>query len=191
MKIDKEWLENHEACNKGIKWFNSQKETNPIKIIQQFIEKKHLDWANWLIVRIMNYKQCVSYAIYAAEQVLNIYEIKYFDKRPRKAIEAAKECLKIKNAANAAAAAAAAAAYAAAAAAYAAAYAADTADAYAYAAAAAAANAAYAAAAAAANAAYAVYAGNAAAYAAYAGNAAAYAIIKIKILNYGLKKIGK
>ena len=96
----------------------------------------------------MNKKQAVQYAIFAAEQVIDIYEGKYpNDKRPRNAIEAAKAYLKnpskeTKADAYASAAADAYPAYAAAsyaddAAAYAAACAADAADAatYAYAAA--------------------------------------------------------
>ncbi len=43
----------------------------------------------------MTYKQYVSYAVFAAEQVLDIFENKYpDDKRPRKAIQAAKKCIK-------------------------------------------------------------------------------------------------
>jgi len=131
-------------------------------------------------VRVMTYKQYVSYAIFAAEQVIDIYEKKYpKDTRLRAAIAAAKKCIKDPSDGNKKAAAAYdadAAAYAAAydadAAAYAAAYAAYAADA-----------AAYAAYAAAYDAAYAAYAADAAAYAA---DAAADAM-RLKILEYGLK----
>ena len=42
----------------------------------------------------MEYTQYVSYAVFAAEQVLDIFEHKYpEDKRPRAAIEAAKKCI--------------------------------------------------------------------------------------------------
>ena len=106
--------------------------------MEKLIKEKHLDWANWTIVRVMDYKQYVSYAVFAAEQVIQIYEKKYpDDKRSREAIEAAKKCIKNpseknKKAADAAADAAAhAAAYAAAhAAAYAAAHAAADAAAH-------------------------------------------------------------
>jgi hypothetical protein len=124
----------------------------------------------------MKRKQYLKYAVYAARQVLNIYEKEYpNDDRPRKAIEAAKKCIKNDTEKNrdAAYAAYAAAAAAAAAASYAA---------YAASAAAAASDAAYAAnAAASADAAYASYAA--------ADYAAAYARknMKIKILNYGIK----
>ena len=176
MKLTLEWLKEKGACDEGVKWFASQKETDLIKLCKLAIRKKDdnlLSWANWTIVRCMNYKDYVSYAIFSAEQVLDIFEKKYpDDKRPRLAIEAAKKCIKDpsvenKKAAAAYAAADAAAAYAAAAYAYA--YAA--AAAYAYAAAAAAA------------AAY--------AYAAAAADAAAYTDVRlkmrIKILEYGIK----
>lgn len=94
MKITKEWLEERKACSSGTDWFLAQEETDGIKVVKQLIQIKRLDWANWLIVRIMDYKQYVSYAVYAAELVLPIYEKKYpEDKRPRNAIEAAKKCI--------------------------------------------------------------------------------------------------
>jgi hypothetical protein len=94
MKIAEEWLREKNACKDGIRWFLNQKETDPAKIIKQFVKKEeHLDWANWLIVRIMSYKQYVSYAVYAAEQVLHIFEDKFPDDRPRRAIKAAKKCV--------------------------------------------------------------------------------------------------
>jgi len=134
------------------------------------LDIQHYDWANWLIVRVMERKQYLAYAIFSAEQVIGIYETQHpSNDRPRKAIEAAKRVLENdtpENRANAWAA-------------YAAAYAA-AADAEA------AAWAAYAAA----YAAYAAYAAGAAAYAAYA---AAYARIEkqTRILNYGMGLLEK
>jgi len=171
MKITKEWLQKKDACQEGIDWFCNQKEIDSIVLIKKSIkEKLHLDWANWLIVRTMKYKQYVAYAIYAAEQVIDIYEKKNpEDDRPRRAIEAAKKCLKKKTKK--------AAAYAYAAYAYAADAAAYAADAAAYAAAAAAAV-------------YVdAYAADAAAYAAYAVDAKRKKL-QIKILNFGLKLLG-
>ena len=95
MKITKEWLAEKSACSEGCKWFLSQKETDAVKVLKKLIKEKHLDWANWTIVRVMDYKQYVSYAVFAAEQVIQIYEKKYpDDKRSREAIEAAKKCIK-------------------------------------------------------------------------------------------------
>ena len=129
MKITKEFLESKNACRQGLEFVikNNFIGLEDVDFINGLIKKEKLNWANWLIVRVMDYKQYVSYAIFAAEQVIDIYEKKHpKDKRPRNAIEAAKKCLKNptdKNkaaAADAAADAAAYAAYAADAAAYAA-----------------------------------------------------------------------
>ena len=144
--VTREFLTSHKACKSAMKWVTENKliGLHEIDFIKKLMESEKYSWANWLIVRLMNKTQKVQYAIFAAEQVIDIYEKKYPDDlRPRKAIEAAKSyldnpCKKTKAYAaayvdDAAAAAAAAAAaddddaYAAAAAAYAAAAAADAA----------------------------------------------------------------
>ena len=98
MKLSKEWLKEKDACPEGIVWFENQEETDGIKVLEKLMfydEKEKYHWANWLIVRILTKKQRVQYAIYAAEKVLHIFEEKYpDDKRPRKAIEAARNYLK-------------------------------------------------------------------------------------------------
>jgi hypothetical protein len=202
MKVTLKFLQQQNACQDGINSFKEVygKSAELKDIILYAIKSKkrnYLSYCNWLIVRKMSKKQGIQYAIFAAEQVINIYEKKYSeDKIPRKAIEAAKLVLKknnkenrikAKDAANAAYdaydAAYAAAAYAAYDAAYAAA--ANAANAAAYAAY----DAAYAAAA---------NAANAAAYAAYDAYDAAYdaanaAGIKMqsKIILNGIKIIYK
>ena len=94
MKITKNWLEEKNACREGINFFISQKETESLIILKNLIEQKKLNWANWLIVRTMTYKQYVLYAIFSAEQVINIFEKKYpTDNRPRNAIKQAKKCI--------------------------------------------------------------------------------------------------
>jgi hypothetical protein len=153
LKLTLKWLNEQGACKDGVQWWKEHKTNDPIKAIKGLMNGNRFDYANWLIVRLMTHEQQIKYAIFAAEQVIGIYEKQYSkDDRPRKAIEAAKEYLthpdkKHKAAAYAAAYAATYAAYAAYAAADAATYAAAAAT-YAYAAAAAAAAAANAAAAA-------------------------------------------
>ena len=95
MKITLEWLKEKNACSEAVQaWQEKGCEPDPIKIISLAMEMNRFDWANWLIVRVMSYKQYVSYAVFAAEQVIDIYEKKYpDDKRPRNAIEAAKKCI--------------------------------------------------------------------------------------------------
>ena len=101
MEITKEWLTEKSACSEGVKWFNAQKETDAVKVLKKLIKEKHLDWANWTIVRVMNYKQYVSYAVFAAEQVIDIFEKKYpTDKRPRDAINFAKKYIDTPSAEN-------------------------------------------------------------------------------------------
>ena len=147
-----EQLEKLHACADGLEWYKKQGTTDLCLLVKNAIKDglPAMRYANWGITRLMTHEQKTAYAIFAARQVLPIFEKKHpKDERPRRAIEAAEKWLKQpteanKRAANAAANAAAAAAAAYAAAADAAAYAA----AYAAAAAAAAANAANAAAAA-------------------------------------------
>ena len=94
MKITNEWLRNHEACTSGYEWSLKQEERELKPFLDALVKSEHWNWANWVIVRCMNKRQKVQYAIFAAEQVINIYEKKYpDDKRPREAIDAAKAYL--------------------------------------------------------------------------------------------------
>ena len=185
MKITKEWLVENGACSGGRKWFSAQKTTDGVKVIKKLMKEDRLDWANWTIIHLMNREQKIQYAVFAAEQVLGLYEKQYpGDDRPRKAIEAARKCIADKSADAADAAADAADAAADAADAAAAAYVADAAyAAYAARAAARAADAV----ADAADAAAAAYVADAADAAADAvADAAAGAAMKAKILKYGI-----
>ena len=67
-------------------------------VIEILMNDKKYDWANWLIVRCMTRPQYLGYAIFAAEQVIDIYEKEYpEDKGPRGEIESAKRVLKNDN----------------------------------------------------------------------------------------------
>jgi hypothetical protein len=197
VKITYELLKSKNACEEAILWgkehFNGSGGVDYKTVFDKLIVEDRLDWANWLIVRVMTRPQYLSYAIFAAEQVIGIFEKKYPDyKRPRKSIEAAKAVLKndteqSRKAAASAAAYAADVAASAADAAASAAYAADSDSAAAYAADAAA----YAAASAADAAACAAYAADSDSAAADAAACAAYAAAKkemnLRILKYVLK----
>ena len=118
-------VENENACKKAVHEFLKQKETDAEKILSLLVEQEKYDWANWLITRCMTYTQYVSYAVFAAEQVIDIFAKKYpDDTRPQQAIAAAKKCIAHPTIKNKKAAYAAASAAASAAAAYAASYAA-------------------------------------------------------------------
>ena len=193
MQITLEFLKKKNACIRGLNWHKNQKEKDVIKIIRELISDKdkikseyngdYFLWANWLISRILSKIDCVQYAVFAAENVLHIFEKEYpLDGRPRNAIEAAKNYIKNPNKKNANA--------------DDAAYAADAAYVAAYAVAYVAANAANAVANAAYAAAYAADVAYAAAYADVADSVAAYAAVadaalKIKIINYGIELLKK
>ena len=97
MKITKGMLREFSACTDGYRWFLEnfpQGEAGHRELIEKLIASKRLDDANWLLSHIMTRKQRMAYAIFAAEQVIGIYEKEYpGDARPRNAIEAAKEVL--------------------------------------------------------------------------------------------------
>ena len=171
MKITKSVIKNLTPCNEGWKWYLSNQEDD-LETLLLNANTDHPEWARWLFTHLMSKKQCVEIAIFAAKEVLPIYEGKHSDKRPRLAIEAAEKWLKEpteKNAAPASASASAASASAASAYDAYAAYAAYDASASASAASAASAYAAYAASASAS-----ASAASADAYAAYAYSADAY-----------------
>ena len=92
--ITKEFLEAQDACASGMEWVTDNELIGlpQFEFLKKLIEAKKLDWANWLIVRLMDQRKQIQYAIFAAEKVLNNYETLYQNEdRPRKAIEAAKE----------------------------------------------------------------------------------------------------
>ena len=93
--ITKKWIDKNNPCEKALVWYKDYLGKSPITILNRLIKTKKYVWANWFIVRVMEYRDYVSYAVYTAEQVIDIFEKKYpDDKRPRQAIEAAKKCIK-------------------------------------------------------------------------------------------------
>jgi len=144
-------LQKQNACKAGIIWIKGQKDKSLKSLFVQALKEKKYQDLNWAISRLLKKDDKTRYAIYAAKQVLSIFEKEYpKDERPRLAIEAAENYLKNPTQENKDAAYAEADAVGAA-------YAADAAYAAAY------------------GAVYAAYAADAAAYAAYAAYAAAYA----------------
>lgn len=97
--ITEKVLKGLNTCAPGIRMFNEKyKKVKITQLISDALESDSecvLEYANWIIVRCMNYKQYVAYAIYAAEQALQIYEAQYPNNDTlRKKIEIAKICLK-------------------------------------------------------------------------------------------------
>ena len=96
-RITLKFLKKQEACGEAVRLFSDKfgRSASMKVVFAELIYLEKLDWANWLIVRRMDYKQYVSYAVYAAEQVIGNFEKEFpDDKLPREAIEAAKKCIK-------------------------------------------------------------------------------------------------
>lgn len=84
------WLENWDACSDGIAWFKSCGNVNDAEVMESLLVENKLDWANWLVVRLLVREDAIRYAIFAAEQVIGIFESEFHDDvRPRRAIDAA------------------------------------------------------------------------------------------------------
>lgn len=97
MKLTLELLSSHNACQPGVDWWKQSKCKTVETTARKLLKEKRYDWANWLLSHVLTPDNKVSYAIFAAEAVLAIYEKQYpKDDRPRKAIEADKAYLKAK-----------------------------------------------------------------------------------------------
>ena len=93
--ITKDWIDKNNRCKEALVWYKDYLGKSPIVILKRLIKAKKYDWANWFIVRVMEYHDYVSYAVFAAEQVIDIFEKEFpDDNRPREAIESAKKCIK-------------------------------------------------------------------------------------------------
>src|SRR3990167_328691 len=94
MKITKSWLSRNSACAEGVSWFAARELSDAGETVDALLADGKTAWADWLIVRVLKRRQLIEYAVFAAEQVIGIFEKKYpNDKRPRLAIEAAKAVL--------------------------------------------------------------------------------------------------
>jgi len=94
MKITLEQLIEMDACEEAVDWFREQNKTDVLKLYELLKQTGDLSWGNWIITRLMVHKQQIQYAVFAAEQVIDIFEREYpDDKRPREAIEAARKCI--------------------------------------------------------------------------------------------------
>ena len=86
-------LKEMNACKYGIEWYNKNKKKTMLETLNQ-TDNESINYCNWYITKVLNKDNKNRYAIYAAEQVIDIYENKYpNDDGPRKAIEAAKNYL--------------------------------------------------------------------------------------------------
>ena len=103
MLLNLDIVKNLNTCAGGLRWYTINEQKTVEKTIKTLLasdECEKYTWSNWLLTHVFTKEQNVKYAIFAAKEVLYIFEKKYpNDWRPRKAIEAAEKYL---NAADAA-----------------------------------------------------------------------------------------
>ena len=95
MKITEEKIKSLNPCEDGLKWFieNSKNESDLLAMLLK-LNKVNPNWARWGFSRLATKQQNQKIAIFSAELVLDIFEKKSpNDKRPREAIQAAKDYL--------------------------------------------------------------------------------------------------
>ena len=69
--ITLEWLRSQDACEESIKAWQNETDHNTFATLNRLVSKNP-EWGNWLICRLMNKNQAARYAIFAAEQVIDI-----------------------------------------------------------------------------------------------------------------------
>jgi len=100
MNITKEKIKKFKPCAEGYQWYLDHGSPDLLETLLD-VNKVKPSWASWLYTRLMSEKQRKQFAIYAAEEVLHIFEEKYpNDNRPRLAIVAAKIALESNTKAN-------------------------------------------------------------------------------------------
>ena len=94
MKITKEYLRKQNACEESLK-FGTEHDLigmEAVPLMERLIELEEVNWALWLLVRVMSRKQCIQFACHCARNVLHIFEERFpGDERPRNTIEEAEK----------------------------------------------------------------------------------------------------
>ena len=91
MKITLEYLQGLNACSDGVRYWESLNLTDPVEVIRACIRDEKWGYGRWLMARMLSRKDKIAWAVFAAEQVIEIYEKRYPDKKaPLAAIDAAK-----------------------------------------------------------------------------------------------------
>lgn len=73
--ITDEWIRKLGPCLSALEWASGERDT--MKLLRKLITEKRYEWANWFIVRVMEKRDCVTYAIYAAKQVAPLWAKKH------------------------------------------------------------------------------------------------------------------
>ena len=92
MKLNLKMLTAKSACTSGVEWYKINKQPQTVEaaitLLLKSSESERYNWSNWALSQFLSPKNKLRYAIFAAQQVLDIFEKKYpTDNRPRRAIE--------------------------------------------------------------------------------------------------------
>jgi len=97
MKLTLEKLKKNKVDKLVVEWFIEQNDTNVVSLINKAFEsgrEEVLDFFNFVIDHFLNRTGRIKYAVFAAEQVVGIFEKKYpKENRIREAIDAAKNVI--------------------------------------------------------------------------------------------------
>jgi hypothetical protein len=102
MKLTFKILAPHAPCAGGLRWYKKHKSPGTVELcVKNLLADaeccERFNYANWLLSEMLSVDDKVKFAIFAAEQVVVVFEMAVLgDLRPRKAIEAAKKYLKVK-----------------------------------------------------------------------------------------------
>jgi hypothetical protein len=94
IEISKAWLDIFDAPQAVRDLWKKKKEINPRVTIEALIKKGKYSMASWVLVRALNRKNKVKYALYALELTIKAFEARYPDDHgPKKAVQTGKEAL--------------------------------------------------------------------------------------------------
>ena len=94
MKLTVKFLQQKSACSSGMDWYEKNGKPDTVEVCITALcgdpkPTETLSYANWLLSKTLTEDNCCRYAIFAARQVLDIFEKQYpADNRPRAAVEA-------------------------------------------------------------------------------------------------------
>ena len=93
-KVDRAWLKEYNACPDGYKFWCEHCEGQDTEQQLLTLVDYRSDWAWWVLTRLLTIEQNRKLAVFAAKEVLPIFEKEYpKDMRPQKAIEAAEKVI--------------------------------------------------------------------------------------------------
>ena len=94
MQITLQWLQDNKAPNDLYTWavnyFGVQTQVDSTALVNELVTEEHYDWANFIVLRILDRTKKIQYGIYATQQCINNFIVNYpNDGRPSEALSSA------------------------------------------------------------------------------------------------------